>query len=291
MRHFDLALLRTFVAIADRGSMTAAADALHLTQGAVSQQVARLEAMVGAKTFLRTHPGLRLTTTGEKLLFRARKLLAENDDLIRDLVAEEASGTIRLGVCYDLMSGGMADIIRGFCVARPNIDIVLTSASSAVLDLQIGDGRLDFAVLQEYPDTARGEVVALDRLVWVGAPSGGAQAKRPLPLSLVSADCIFRQPVLEALTSAGVAWRTVFENGGYEATTATVRADLAVSAWLSSAIPLGLEALPHPDDLPPLPMFTISLRQGDGEISEAGRDLARQIRRGFGLRADMTGLG
>ncbi len=281
MRHFDLALLRTFVAIAERGSMTAAAEALHLTQGAVSQQVARLETTLGAKVFQRTNPGLRLTATGEKLLFRARKLLAENDELIRDLAAGEPGGTIRLGVCYDLMSGGMADIIRRFSLAHPNIDIQLTSASSATLDQLIDEARLDIAVLQEHPDTARGEVVALDRLVWAGAISGGAHAKRPLPLSLVSADCIFRQPVLEALSRQGLEWRSVFENGGYEATTATVRADLAVSAWLSSAIPLGLEAITSADDLPPLPMFTVSLKQPDGDASEAGHDLARYIRTGF----------
>ena len=281
MRHFDLALLRTFVAIAERGSMTAAAEALHMTQGAVSQQVARLETTLGAKVFQRTNPGLRLTATGEKLLFRARKLLAENDELIRDLAAGEPGGTIRLGVCYDLMSGGMADIIRRFSLAHPNIDIQLTSASSATLDQLIDEARLDIAVLQEHPDTARGEVVALDRLVWAGAISGGAHAKRPLPLSLVSADCIFRQPVLEALSRQGLEWRSVFENGGYEATTATVRADLAVSAWLSSAIPLGLEAITSADDLPPLPMFTVSLKQPDGDASEAGHDLARYIRTGF----------
>lgn len=285
MRHFDLALLRTFTAVAERGSMTSAALLLNLTQGAVSQQMARLEDMVGDQVFHRSSRGLVLSRTGEKLLFRARKLLAMNDDLVEDLAASDLSGTVRLGVCFDLMSAGVASIIRAYALLRPNVDIALVCASSASLERQIAAREVDIAVLQEIPEEARGEVLGVDRLVWVGAAEGGAYAKRPLPLSLVSSDCIFRQPVLAALSDHGTEWRSVFENGGYEATAATVRADLAVSAWLTSAIPLGLEPVADCSDLPGLPSFTISLFRADGALMPAARDLADQIRTSFGVRA------
>ena len=54
VRNLDIALLRAFVTVADHGSMTAASRALHLTQGAVSQQVARLETLSGP-LFVREH--------------------------------------------------------------------------------------------------------------------------------------------------------------------------------------------------------------------------------------------
>ena len=62
-RNLDIALLRAFVAVADHGSMTAAGRMLHLTQGAISQQIARLEAQAGS-LFVRDHRALRLTTEG-----------------------------------------------------------------------------------------------------------------------------------------------------------------------------------------------------------------------------------
>lgn len=204
-----------------------------------------------------------------------------NDDLLQELNADEFTGTVRLGVCFDLLSAGVASIIRDYSLVRPNVDIALVCASSATLERQIEDKELDVAVLQELPEKARGKVLGIDRLIWVGATAGGAYSRRPLPLSLVSTDCIFRQPVLEALANNGMEWRSVFENGGYEATAATVRADLAVSAWLNSAIPLGLEAVRNTSDLPELPSFTISLFQRDGTLPAIARDLADHIRGQF----------
>ena len=57
-RNLDVSLVRTFVAVAERASMTAAANALHLTQGAVSQQVKRLEDALGRSLFERDRRGL-----------------------------------------------------------------------------------------------------------------------------------------------------------------------------------------------------------------------------------------
>ena len=64
IRNLDTALVRTFVTVADKASMTAAANALHLTQGAVSQQVKRLEETLGCSLFERDRRGLRLTRSG-----------------------------------------------------------------------------------------------------------------------------------------------------------------------------------------------------------------------------------
>jgi DNA-binding transcriptional LysR family regulator len=288
MRHIDLALLRTFVAVSERQSMTAAATALNFTQSAVSQQISRLEDMMGIQVFARSSRRLALTNAGEKLLFRARELLAINDDLLSDPDADGFSGIVRLGVCFDLLSAGIATLIRDYSLLRPNVEVALVCASSASLERQIAEKDLDIAVLQEMPEKARGSVLGIDQLVWAGAAAGGAFAKRPLPLSLVSVDCIFRQPVLEALANEGVEWRSVFENGGYEATAATVQADLAVSAWLTSAIPLGLEAVQDCENLPKLPSFTISLFKREGDLPSIALDLAEHIRTQFVIHTGTT---
>jgi DNA-binding transcriptional LysR family regulator len=68
-RNLDLDLVRTFVAVADSGSMTVAANLLHMTQGAVSQQVKRLEDVLDCLLFVRKTRRLELSRQGEQ--FRA----------------------------------------------------------------------------------------------------------------------------------------------------------------------------------------------------------------------------
>ena len=96
--NLDTFLVRTFVAVADKASMTAAANVLHLTQGAVSQQVKRLEETLGCSLFERDRRGLRLTRPGERLLGQARKLLALNDEIWAAMTTAAVKGQVRLGV-------------------------------------------------------------------------------------------------------------------------------------------------------------------------------------------------
>ena len=81
VRNLDIALLRTFVAIVEQGSVTVAASHLHLTQSAISQQLRRLEAALQVQLLVRDHNGARITSAGERFLSGARDLLATNDRL------------------------------------------------------------------------------------------------------------------------------------------------------------------------------------------------------------------
>jgi DNA-binding transcriptional LysR family regulator len=72
-RNLDLDLIRSFVTVAECGSMTIAANLLHMTQGAVSQQVKRLEALLGCLLFVRKARKLELSRQGEQFLPSARR--------------------------------------------------------------------------------------------------------------------------------------------------------------------------------------------------------------------------
>ena len=98
MRHLDLALLRTFVAVAETTSATRAADRVHLTQAAVSQQIKRLEDGLGRPLFDRDQRRFRLTPTGERLVVQARRLLNLNDEILGGLADPDADGEVMLGV-------------------------------------------------------------------------------------------------------------------------------------------------------------------------------------------------
>lgn len=280
-RNLDISLLRTFVSVAAHGGMTAAGNALHLSQSAVSQQIARLELLCGDALFTRDRPGLRLTRTGERLLGKARRLLELNDEIWSDITARTVEGEVRLGVPYDLVGTVLAPVLKGYCEAFPQVEISITCAASPELAAALRNGELDLAVVEEPAGASTGECLAVDRLVWVGAKAGTAHMKTPLPVSMVAETCAFRPAVLAALRAQDRAWRTVFENGSIDATTATVRTDLAVTTWLASTVPADLDILPAGAGLPELPSFAISLHFPPRAASQAAARLADHIREGL----------
>jgi DNA-binding transcriptional LysR family regulator len=284
IRNLDTALLRTFVTVADRCSMTAAANALHLTQGAVSQQVRRLEESLGCSLFERDRRGLRLTRPGERLVGKARRLLGLNDEILAEMAGGSVAGKVRLGVPYDLVGTLLAPVLKAYAEAFAQVEISLVCASSPELASALAAGTIDLAVIEERVGPTSGECLAIDRLVWVGARGGAARAKRPLPVSIVADTCAFRPAVLGALNEHGLDWRTVFENGNIDATTATVRSDLAVTAWLASTVPADLDILPSDSGLPPLPNFSINLHVPKHGVSPAAQEFARHIRDGLARR-------
>ncbi|MER9937541.1 LysR substrate-binding domain-containing protein [Mesorhizobium sp. M0088] len=284
IRNLDMALIRTFITVADKASMTAAANALHLTQGAVSQQVKRLEEALGSSLFTRDRRGLRLTRAGEQLFGRGKRLLALNDEIWAEMAGTLVAGQVRLGVPYDLVGTLLAPVLKTYAETYPQIEISLVCASSPELTAALAAGTIDLAVIEERVGPSAGECLAIDRLVWVGAKSGIARAKRPLPVSIVADTCAFRPAVLAALGEHGLEWRTVFENGNIDATTATVRSDLAVTAWLATTVPADLDILPAESGLPPLPNFAINLHLPRHGVGPAAQEFARHIRDGLARR-------
>jgi len=289
-RNFDMALLRTFVAVADRASMTAAGNALRLTQGAVSQQVKRLEELFGASLFDRDRRGLRLTASGERLLGKARGLLGLNDELWAEMSAMTVEGKVRLGIPYDLVSACLGPILKTYAAAYPQVEISLFSAPSPDLIAASANGEIDVAIVEERVGPSTGECLCIERLVWVGAKSGTAHLKHPLPISMVAETCAFRSAVLAALHEHGRDWRTIIENGSIEATTATVRHDLAITTGLAFTVPADLDILPADAGLPALPPFAINLHLARNDTRPAMTELARFVRNCI-VRSDrVTGL-
>jgi len=258
-RNLDLSLIRTFVAVADHGSMTTAANLLFMTQGAVSQQIKRLEDALDRQLLIRKPRQLELSQQGEVFLAKARQLLQLNDEIWADTVDGPVRGHLRLGAPPDLITS-LAPAMKAFCEAYPQVELSLSCAPSPELDEAVDQGHLDVAVIEYLASNARGTVIRVEPLVWVGSPSSDVWKTRPLPLSLVDERCAFRPLVLGALAKEGIAWRTVFENGSFEATASTVRVGLAVTAWLASTVPDDLQVLSSIAGLPPLPAFAICLR-------------------------------
>jgi DNA-binding transcriptional LysR family regulator len=175
----------------------------------------------------------------------------------------------------------VAPVLKGYAAAHPSVELTLVCAPSPDLLAALGDGTVDLALVEEPVGPTAGECLRVERLVWVGARAGHAHLRTPLPVSMVAESCAFRPAVLSALEEDGRAWRTVFESGNIEATQATVRADLAVTAWLACTVSADLDVLSRADGLPELPPFSISLYLSKGGVSAAATAMAALIRGAF----------
>ena len=279
--NFDLQLIRTFCTVAQHGSMTVAANILAQTQGAVSQQVKRLEETLDCLLFVRDRRALRLTAAGERLHTHGRRLLALNDEIWADMAQPITAGKVRVGVPYDLVGTCVAPLLRSFGDQFPLVEIVLVCAASPDLLTTLANGEIDLAIVEEAVGPSAGASLSVERLVWVGAKDGRAHLRQPLPVSIVADTCAFRPALLEALARDGRDWRVVFENGNLEATTATVRADLTVSAWLAGTVPSDLHILAPADGLPELPLFAINLHVPSHVMSPVVSAFTEHIRDGL----------
>ena len=278
MRHLDLPLLRTFLAVAETGSATRAADRLHLTQAAVSQQIKRLEDGLGRPLFDRDQRRFRLTPTGERLVVQARRILSLNDEILAAMADPDDAGEVVLGVPHDLLRPLLPPVLKRYRELWPRFTVRFLSTTSTRLRTAYDRGEVDLCLTTELECPNGTELLFPDRLVWVGAPGGVIWTQTPLPVALGDDSCAFRGPIIEALRRAGREWRTVCEWSDIGPIQAVCEADTGVAALLLSTIPAGLVAVPHEAALPALPPFNINLYPPRAEAGRAAHEMAHLLR-------------
>lgn len=146
----DLRQLRYFVAVADHGSISVAAQALHIAQPALTRQIQGLEGELDTRLFERTPRGMRLTGAGEQLLTDASKLL-EDASMARDRAQRAGRGemghlSLALPVLQSL-SPPIAEILKAF---RKEVPAVAMTVHHLLSDAQLRlmtEGRLDAGFL------------------------------------------------------------------------------------------------------------------------------------------------
>ncbi|KAF1050912.1 MAG: Hydrogen peroxide-inducible genes activator [Stenotrophomonas maltophilia] len=146
----SLRALRTLVAIAQHGSFARAAEAVHLTQSAVSLHVRRLEEEFNAPLFDRSRRLPVLTEAGHLALERAREILALYDSIAAELGdGSELTGRLRLGAIHTALSGFLPAALAALSREHPRLRVNVSSGMSAELALRIDSGELDAAVTTE----------------------------------------------------------------------------------------------------------------------------------------------
>ncbi|MGJ3261479.1 MAG: LysR family transcriptional regulator [Rhodospirillales bacterium] len=277
LRNIDVALARAFVATAETGGMTAAGRLLNLTQGAVSQQIKRLEDLLQTELFDREHRQLTLTAEGDRLLLHARRLIALNDEIWSLMRAPGFEGTVRLGVPGDIIRPFLPPILRSFKDAWPNVRIELLCESSVELKKAMTEGEIDITLTTEADTPNAAERLLTEDLVWIGCCGGRVWHEDPLPVGNANPACTFRAAMLRGLEQQGRDWRIVGPFG-HEVMLAKIEADLAVTALLRSTIPPHLEILGPESGLPELTPFHINLYVRTSQTNEIVNELAGHIR-------------
>ncbi|MCV7008652.1 LysR family transcriptional regulator [Mycobacterium gordonae] len=136
--------LRCFVAVVDSGGFTDAAIELKISQPAVSRRIAALEASLGIRLLRRSSQDVTPTAAGERVLIRARRLLTDVDDLIRD--AHHGANTVRIGHAWSTMGQHTVEFQHRWSAAHPEIELRIVRTPSPTGGL--AERACDIAVLR-----------------------------------------------------------------------------------------------------------------------------------------------
>ncbi len=279
--NLDSDLLRTFVAIADSGSFTAAAKAVSRTQSAVSMQIKRLEETIGSALFVRAGRSISLTADGESLLGYARRILRLQDQALARLAEPSMAGRVRIGAPDDYVTQFMPGILARFAGSHPNVQVGLHCEPSAVLNDQLDRGELDLAIVTTSPRYADSVAVRNEPVIWATSATHEVHQEIPLRLALFQPPCILREWALSALDDLQWPYRIAYVSPSQAGLFAAVQAGLAVTPLGSSWMPQGLRELGAADGFPQLPNLGITLERGQRHRAPAVDALADHIVESF----------
>lgn len=277
----DTELLRSFVAIADSGGFTRAAEAVNRTQSAVSMQMKRLEDdVVQRSLFERDGRQVRLTPEGQVLLGYARRILKLHGEVLNTLREPHMVGAVRIGTPDDYVMRFLPDILSRFAQAYPLVQVEVHCEPSGML-LQRQD--LDLTIVTREPGKEIGQLLRQEHFVWAEAQGFSPHEQNPMPLAMFNADCFCRAWACNALDAAERPYRIAYTSPSLSAIFAVVGAGLAVTAQLQSLITPELRILGEAEGLPALPRTSIVLVRHPQRSSQVIDTLAEHITEGFRL--------
>lgn len=207
----DTNSLSAFLAVADNGSFTAAAERLFLTQPAISKRIAQLEEQLGARLFDRIGRQVHLTEAGHALLPRARQVIRDLDDMSRAIsgLSGEVSGTLRIGTSHHIGLHRLPPVLRQFSREFPKVQLDIHFIDSEEAWEGVLHGDLELGVVTLPPiadDRVYSEAIWNDPLVFMAAPEHPLATERHVSLemltqyaALLPSPVTFTRRIVEAL--------------------------------------------------------------------------------------------
>ena len=274
-------LLSSFVTVANSRSFTEAGRRLGLGQSTVSQHVRKLELLTGRRLFERDTHRVALTEDGQAMLIFAQSILETQERARRFFAGSELRGRLRFGSSEDFVLSRMPAILRNFTRRHPEVDLELTIALSGDLNQMMAAGELDLTLTKRRLGEESGDLVAREKLVWVGTEMTDYAGRTPVPLVMFPPPSITRSAAIESLDGAGIPWRVVCTCTGLVGLRAATIAGFGVMVQPLSLIPPGLVALPAQAPLPPLEDIEFVLTGSSKVLRGPAAELAEAIKQDY----------
>jgi DNA-binding transcriptional LysR family regulator len=295
MRGFETDQLRTFVVVADSGSLSAAAPRLFLSQSSVSEQLRKLEERAGVPLLTRGKKGAAVTPAGARLLEYARRILSLNELAMQELRGQSLDGELRLAVTDYFRPGEIAGMLRRLRDRYPYLKLHVTVMKSAAIEAAADMDAFDIGLSMRLIGARRegaanegrrvGTVLRREALAWVAAPEIAEVPQVTLPLVLLPDTCSMHQFVVQMLKRKKRDFEIAHSASGVAGLHLALAAGLGVSCLNTSAIGPGVAPFDASSvagwKLPALPsaeFYLLAARRGEGEfIGQARQALAEQF--------------
>ncbi|MFL9870447.1 LysR family transcriptional regulator [Paraburkholderia megapolitana] len=291
-RGFDLNQLRTFVAVAEAGSVSAGAERVFLSQSSVSEQLKKLEERAAQPLFVRSKQGVTATPAGAKLLDHARRILAMSEAALEDLQGRSLDGELRIAITDYYRPHDIARVLKAFSEQHPRLRLHVTVMPSATIDSSAEDNTTyDIGLSLRLLTPGRGHasggsaharstVVRREKLLWVSAADTDPRAVRPYPLVLLPSSCQLQRFVVKLLDERKVPYLISHSASGVAGLLLALKAGLGISCLNESSLGAGVVACAAGSGLPALPSVEFHLlpgRPGESALVTNARDALTRL--------------
>lgn len=261
-RRLEIDALRALWAIRHHGGITRAAEALGLSQSAVSHKIKRLETSLDCDLLSRKPGASMFTTAGEDLLDYAGRILGLHDEALLNLSKTSLAGRVALGLTEDTTCTDLARILGRFRRLHPNVSVRTKVRMSLILRGMLERGELDAAIVQVFAHEVRPTDVVLfrEQLHWVKHPDLALPPDGPVPFLSFDDECFYRRWALDIGQDGGAVLETVFECASAAGIIAAVTSGLGVALLNGRHLQPDMEILTH--GLPTPPDLAYVVRRG-----------------------------
>ncbi|KGP00584.1 LysR substrate-binding domain-containing protein [Alcaligenes faecalis] len=281
MRNLDLDLLRTLVTIEKTSTFSGAAEQLHKTQSAVTQQMQRLESQLEVSLFQKQGRHRILTSQGKQLANYARRLLAINDEAMRTIGQKQMEGEIRFGAPLDVADTLLPPILTFIAQQAPRVRLEIRVDRSPFLMDALEAGELDMTISTRHDTRLNGFTLRTTPTAWICAADYVLNMHAPLALILADEPSIFRRIALEALNQTKLNWHINYLAPTLVGIKAAVRAGLGVTARSVEFLEPDMRIISETNGLPPLPPVTYMLWARKDTISPLTLNLFEILKEKF----------
>ena len=262
----DTITLQCFLAVADTGSFTKAAERVGRTQSAISQQIAKLE-FITDKTLIHRGKSLSLTNDGELFLGYARKIFELQREVLDRFREPDLEGEIRFGLPEDFATVVLSDVLIDFSRLHPRVFLSVQCDLTLNILNEFNKGKCDVVLLKTHQPETLPKAVNIwgEAVQWIAKEDFSPLLLQDsiVPLVLSPQPCVYRENMIQALENVGIRWRVVYESPSYAGKMAAVKAGLGITAIQRTMIPNYLKPIEN-TILPKLNDIHISLLKKEG---------------------------